>query len=63
MFPFMPEVVGLAIDRDVGGKPLNSIKSMHINSLTSIRVKGGENECFKIDSSVRQSCIMSIWLF
>ena len=48
---------------DVGGKLLNGIKSMYVNSLTCIRVKGGESECFMIDSGVRQWCIMSPWLF
>ena len=35
---------------DVGGKLLNSIKSMYINSKACIRVKGGESECFRITS-------------
>ena len=29
-----------------------------INRLACIRVKGGESECFRIDSGVRQWCIM-----
>ena len=33
---------------DVGGKLLNSIKSMFVNSLTYVRVKGGESECFRM---------------
>ena len=48
---------------DVGGKWLSGIESMHVNSLACFRVKGGENECFRIDSWVRQGCIMSPWLF
>ena len=48
---------------DVGSKLLNSIKSMYLNSLTRVRVKGSESECFRNDSSVRQGCIMSPWLF
>ena len=28
-----------------------------------MRVKRGENEQFRIDSGVRQGCIMSAWLF
>ena len=32
---------------DVGGKLLNGIKSMYINSLAWARVKGGESECFR----------------
>ena len=39
----------------MGGKLLNGIKNMY--------VKGGESECFRIDSGVRQGCIMSPWLF
>ena len=50
---------------DAGGKLLNDIKSMYVNSLACDRVNGGESECFRIDSSVRQGCtrIMSLWLF
>ena len=39
---------------DVGGKLLNGIKSIYVNSLGCVRVKGGESECFRINSSVRQ---------
>ena len=28
-----------------------------------VRVKGGESEVFRIDSGVRQGCIMPPWLF
>ena len=31
--------------------------------LACVTVKGGESEQFKIDSRVRQGCIMSPWLF
>ena len=48
---------------DVGGKLLNGIKSMYVNSLACVRVKGGETKCFRISSGVRQKCIMSPWLF
>ena len=48
---------------DVGGKLLNGIKSMYVNSLVCVRVKRGESECFKVNSGVRQGCIMSPWLF
>ena len=48
---------------DVGGKLLGGIKSMYVYSLDCVRVKGSENEWFKIDSGVRQGCIMSPWLF
>ena len=44
---------------DVGAKLLNGIKSMYVNSLDCVRVKGGESECFRIDSGVRQGSIMS----
>ena len=48
---------------DVGGKPMSGIKSMHINSLACVRLKGSESECFRIESGVRQGCIISPWLF
>ena len=48
----------------MGGKLLSGInKSMYVNSLSYVRVKGCESECFRIDSGVRQGCIMSPWLF
>ena len=36
---------------------------LRVNSLACVRVKGGESECFIIDSGVRQECIMSPWFF
>ena len=39
---------------DVGGKLLGGIKSMYVDSLAYIRVKGGESEWFRIDSGVRR---------
>ena len=39
---------------DVGGKLLSGIKSMHFNSLSCARVKGGERKRFRIDNGVRQ---------
>ena len=36
---------------------------MYVDSLACVRVKGGERECFRIASRVRQGCIMSPWLF
>ena len=48
---------------DVGSKLLNDIRSMYVNSLAYVRVKGGENKCFRTTSGVRQRCIMSPWLF
>ena len=47
---------------DVVGKLLNGIKSMYVDSSACIRVKGGESEHFRIDSGVRQGCIMSVSL-
>ena len=44
---------------DVGGKLFNGIKSMYINSLACVRVKGGDSDYFRINSGVRQGCIMS----
>ena len=48
---------------DVGGKLLNGIKSIYVNSLACVKVKGDGNECFRIDNGVRQGCIMIPWLF
>ena len=48
---------------DGGGKLLNGIKSIYVSSLACARVKGDESECFRINSGVRQGCIMSPWLF
>ena len=45
-----------------GGKLLNGIESTYVKSLACVRVKG-ERECFRINSGVRQVCIMSSWLF
>ena len=42
---------------------MNSIKSIYVNGLARIKVKGGEGECFKINNGVRQGCIMSPWFF
>ena len=38
-------------------------KRMYVNSQAFFRVKGGESECFRFNSGVRQGCIMSPWLF
>ena len=43
---------------DVGGKLLNGLKSIYVNSLACVRVKGGKSDCFRIDSGVRQVYIM-----
>ena len=44
---------------DVGSKLLNGIKSIYANNIACVRVKGGESECFRFNSDVRQGCIMS----
>ena len=48
---------------DVGGKLLNSLKSVYVSILACDRVKESEGECFRIDNGVRQVSIMSPWLF
>ena len=48
---------------DVGGKLLNGTKSMYVNNIACIRIKGSESECFRIESGVRQGCIISTWPF
>ena len=47
----------------MGAKLLNGIRSMYVNSLTYVKVKKSKSECFRINSGVRQGCIMSPWLF
>ena len=47
---------------DVGDKLLNIIKRMYVDRSACVRVKGGDNEWFRVDSRVRQGCIMSPWL-
>ena len=44
---------------DVGSKPLNSIRSIFVNSLTCVRVKRDKSECFRICSGVRQEYILA----
>ena len=46
-----------------GSKLFNVIKSVYADSSTCIRIKGGESERFRINSAVRQGCVMSPWLF
>ena len=40
-------------------KLLNGIKSVNVSSIACVKVKECESECFRIDSGVRQGCIMS----
>ena len=47
----------------MGGKLLNDIKSIYVNSLACVRIKGCESECFRINSSVKHVCIMFLWFF
>ena len=46
-----------------GGKLFGVIKSMYVDSSACVKVKWGGSEQFRIDSWVRQGCIMSPWLF
>ena len=48
---------------DMGNKLLSGIKSMYIGSSACVRVKGCKNEQLRIDSGLRQRCIISPWLF
>ena len=48
---------------DVGGKLLSGINSTYADSSAYVRIKGDLSEQFRIDSGVRQGCIMSPWLF
>ena len=47
---------------NVCGKLLNGFKSMNVNILGCVRVKGVESECFRING-VKQGLIMSPCLF
>ena len=44
---------------DVGGKLLRGIRSMYVHIPACVRVKGGEGESFRIESDVRQGCVIS----
>ena len=45
------------------GKLLSGFMSTYADSSDCVRVKGDENERFRIGSGVREGCIMSPWLF
>ena len=47
----------------VSGRLLNGIKSMYVDSEACVRINRVESEWFKIESGVRQGCVMSPWLF
>ena len=38
---------------DAVGKLMNEIKSMYANSLSCVRVKGRDSECFRIEKGIR----------
>ena len=59
----MERLKGVYIRANVGGKLLSGIKSMYIDNLACVRIKKAESEWFRIDSGLRQGCIMSPWLF
>ena len=40
-----------------------TVYGIYADRLAFVRVKGGENECFRTDSDVRKGCIMSPWFF
>ena len=37
----------------MGGKRLNGINSIYVNSLDYVIVKGGESECYRTESGVK----------
>ena len=41
---------------------MSGIKSIYVDSSACVRIKGSKSEQFRIDSEVRQGCIMSPWL-
>ena len=42
------------LNKYIYNKLLTSIKSIYVNCLACVRIKGGESECFGIDSGVKQ---------
>ena len=50
------------VNREALCQVLSGIKSMYVDSLACVRVKGSESEWFRRYSGVRQGCIMSPWL-
>ena len=51
--------------KQIGEKAYEIKPRMHVSFiyLACIRVKGDENEYFRIDRGVRKGCVMSPWLF
>ena len=45
---------------DVGGKLLNRINDLYINSLTSGRVNGGVSKCFRIHFNVYMDAMIKV---
>ena len=42
---------------------MNVVKTIYVNRQDCVGIKSRESEFFKIDSGMRQSCILSPWLF
>ena len=42
---------------------MSGIKNMYVDSSVCVKIKGGESKQFKIDSGMRQGCIISSWMF
>ena len=47
---------------DVGGKLSKGIKTMYVSSLACVRVKLCERECIEIDSGLRQSWLLKVYM-
>ena len=48
---------------DGSGNHLSGNNGMYIDCPHGIQVKGGESECLRTDSSVREGYVMSPWFF
>ena len=47
---------------DMDVELFNGIKSIYVNFLACVRVKGSENECFRIGCIMSPSFSMCIWM-
>ena len=47
----------------VGGKLLNAVWSFYVDSRACVRVGNDVSEWFPVNVELRQSCVMSPWLF